>query len=113
MLATAAALVGKDLPATAGPDSFNVLPALLSEKPAKPCRETLVVQGGYIGGLAVRKSPWKLIPDPGKKKNAGPQLFNLADDLGETRNLADQKPAVVKELADLLATVREKAKSRP
>ena len=33
LLATAAALVGKDLPAGAGPDSFNQLPALLAERP--------------------------------------------------------------------------------
>ena len=37
MLATFAALTGQTLPADAGPDSFNVLPALLGEPTAKPC----------------------------------------------------------------------------
>jgi arylsulfatase A-like enzyme len=115
LLATVAALIGKELPANTGPDSFNVLPALLAEKPEKPCRESLVVQGGYIAGLAVRKGSWKLIPDSGKKKKdvAGPQLFNLADDLSETKNLAAEKPELVIELADLLAKVRESPWSRP
>jgi arylsulfatase A len=65
--------------------------------------------------LAVRKGPWKLIPDAGKKKKdvAGPQLFNLADDLAETKNLAAEKPEVVKELSVLLAKVREEPRSRP
>jgi arylsulfatase A-like enzyme len=114
MLATMGALVGQGLPATAGPDSFDVLPALLAEKPAKACRESLVVQGGNVA-LAVRKGPWKLIPDAGKKKKdvAGPQLFNLADDLAETKNLAAEKPEVVKELSVLLAKVREEPRSRP
>jgi arylsulfatase A-like enzyme len=115
LLATVTALVGKELPATAGPDSFNVLPALLSEKSEKPCRESLVVQAGYVTGLAVRKGSWKLIPDPGKKKKevAGPQLFNLSDDLSETKNLAAEKPEVVKEMTELLAKVRENPRSRP
>ena len=64
--------------------------------------------------LAVRRGPWKLIPDGGKKKAAaGPQLYNLADDLGETKNLAAEKPEVVKELTALLAKVREGPGSRP
>jgi arylsulfatase A-like enzyme len=113
MLATMAALVGKELPASAAPDSFDVLPALLAERPAKPCRESLVVQGGNVA-LAIRKGPWKLIPDAGKKKApAGPQLFNLADDLGEAKNLAAEKPDVVKELTALLTKVRDEPRSRP
>jgi arylsulfatase A-like enzyme len=110
LLATVAALTGKELPADAGPDSFNQLPALLAEKPAKPCRDSLVMHGG--GGLAVRQGPWKLIPEfPKKTKEA--QLFNLADDLGETKNLVEKHPDKVKELATLLQQVRESGRSRP
>ena len=60
-LATFAALTGQTLPAQTGPDSFNVLPALLGEKPAKPLRKHLVVQSGS-NALAVRQGPWKFIP---------------------------------------------------
>jgi arylsulfatase A-like enzyme len=113
-LATVAALVGKELPEKAGPDSFNVLPALRAEKPAKPCRDSLIHQAGG-GALAVRRGPWKLVPDAGKKKKdvAGPQLFNLADDLAETKNLAADKPEVLKELVELLAKMRDNPRSRP
>jgi arylsulfatase A len=43
----------------------------------------------------MRKGSWKLIEtfDPG-----GLQLYNLADDLGETRNLAPSQTKLVEEL---------------
>jgi arylsulfatase A-like enzyme len=40
LLATVAAIVGADVPAGAGPDSVNILPALLAAKPASPCAST-------------------------------------------------------------------------
>jgi arylsulfatase A-like enzyme len=110
LLATVAALTGKELPAEAGPDSFNQLPALLAEKPGKPCREQLVIHSGG-GGLAIRQGPWKLIPEPGMQAR-GPELYNLADDLSEATNLAGKMPERVKELAELLKGVREKGRSR-
>ena len=114
LLATVAALVGKPLPADAGPDSFNVLPALLAEKPAKPCRESLVHQPA----ADVAGDPQGAVEaDPGRRQEeegrAGPELFNLADDLAEATNLAAENPEVVKELSALLAKVREGPRSRP
>jgi hypothetical protein len=41
------------------------------------------------------------------------ELYNLAEDIGETKNLADQQPEIVRELSELLAQVREKGRSRP
>jgi len=116
MLATFAALAEQTLPAEAGPDSFNVLPALLGEKPDKPCRDHLIEHGN---GLAVRRGPWKLIPRgpagaaKAKKGGGGPELYNLADDIGETKNVAGQHPDIVKELSGLLDQVRERGRSRP
>jgi arylsulfatase A-like enzyme len=114
LLATAAALTGQNLPPDAGPDSFNVLPALLAEKPAKPCRESLVLQAGG-GALAMRQGPWKLIPRPTQRAGAGAkaELYNLADDLGETKNVAGDHPDRVKELTTLLEQVRKDGRSRP
>ena len=119
MLATMAALTGQTLPADAGPDSFNVLPALLGQQLAKPCRDHLVEHGNV---LALRKGPWKLIPaaeaGKGKKAKRGgapaeTQLYNLADDLGETTNLAGKHPEIVQEMTALLKLVREQGRSRP
>jgi arylsulfatase A-like enzyme len=120
LLATAAALTGQRLPDSAGPDSFNILPALLGEKLDKPCRDHLIEHGS---ALAIRKGAWKLIPagaagaGKGKKGKAkGPtraELYNLADDLGETKNLAAEHPDLVKEMTALLQQAREKGRSRP
>jgi len=119
LLATASALTGRPLPDDAGPDSFNVLPALLGEARDAPCRDHLVEHGNV---LAIRKGTWKLVPaagggGPGAKGRARgtkeDELYQLAEDIGETRNVADSHPEVVKELAALLQRVRDNPRSRP
>lgn len=60
-LATAAAIVGVDLPRDAGPDSFNILPALLGETTHTPVRGGAVILASYTGMLAVREGDWILI----------------------------------------------------
>lgn len=52
------------------------------------------------GGVWVRAGDWKLIRwfEPATPR----ELFNLKDDLGETKNLADAQPAKVKELDALI-----------
>jgi arylsulfatase A-like enzyme len=111
-LATVAALTGQDLPADAGPDSFNVLPAWLREKTAKPPRDHLVLQNNNQAPLALRQGDWVLI-----QKGAGPrpgtELYNLATDLTQTNNLASEQPARVKELSERLQQIRETGKTRP
>jgi len=119
MLATFAAAAGQTPPPDAGPDSFNVLPALVGEPHDKPVRDHLVIQTNGPSALAIRQGPWKLIPgNPGggKRKDAasgGGQLFNLADDLGEKNDVAGQHPEIVKALSDLLTQVRQRGRSRP
>ena len=59
--------------------------------------------------IAIRKSDWKLVKAPGAgaefteraaaASTAGAHLYNLAQDIGEQKNLVDQEPAKVKELA--------------
>jgi len=112
LLATAAALVGQPLPENAGPDSFNILPALLAERPARPCREFLVIQAGNFRDLGIRKGPWKLLPTIGQtpqKAARTTELYRLDTDLAETNNLAATHPEIVKELAALLDLVRKGA----
>ena len=116
LLATAAALTDQTLPAGAGPDSFSFLPALLSERPAMPCRDHLVTQSGNFRDLAIRKGAWKLVPASAQtaKKAARPtELYQLESDLAEANNLARQHPETVKDLATLLDQVREAGQSRP
>ena len=120
MLATFAAIIGKELPAGAGPDSFNVLPALLGQKldPERP----VVLSSGGTGALSIRAGKWKLIDGQGdcgygefrhkqpwpKPKPGDPpaQLYNLEEDLGETNNLYTQHPEIVQRLKQTLEGIR-------
>jgi arylsulfatase A-like enzyme len=112
-LASFASLVDEKLPNRAGPDSVNLLPALLGE--SEHGRESLVEQAR---SFAIRKGPWKLIEpgagpavDANTKSETGaapkPQLYNLADDLGETKNLAKRHPEKMRELSALLTKIRQ------
>ncbi len=62
-------------------------------------------QGGEPGS-AVREGDWKLIEfhQDGRR-----ELFNLREDISETRNLVRREPAVVKRLAGLLEAWRKKS----
>ncbi len=64
--------------------------------------------GGVSGG-AIRVGDWKLIEqfDTGED-----ELYSLADDLSETRNLAGEKPEVVASLKSKLAAWRDQVGAR-
>jgi arylsulfatase A-like enzyme len=135
MLATLAALTGQKLTEADGHDSLNVLPALLGEKPETPCREYLVEQNNAGAVLALRQGPWKFVPGVGggragaRKKAeverpaeavaerdlppAAGELYNLTDDLSETKNVASAHPERVAEMAAKLEEFRKKGRSRP
>jgi arylsulfatase A-like enzyme len=96
-------------------DSEDVMPALLGTSPKG--RDTLVEQAG---ALSLREGGWKYI-EPGKGRafnpqtgtelgNAPePQLYDLASDLGETRNLAEAQPERVRRMQEMLVRIRERA----
>ncbi|MCE9519372.1 MAG: arylsulfatase [Verrucomicrobia bacterium] len=120
--ATFAALTGVKIPEGGCRDSTNVLPALLGE--SKIARETFVAHnGGTNGPFGFRVGNWKLItggPSGGgnygaksgkigtKPPGGSVQLFDLSADLGETKNLAVEKPEKLKEMQDQLAKIRGK-----
>jgi len=66
-------------------------------------------QGGSPG-RALRAGDWKLIKfyTPGKD----PELYNLADDLGEQNNLADKRPAMTQKLLAMLEAHLDETDSR-
>lgn len=120
LMATLAALLDVKLPADAGADSVNVLPALLGEKRKRPLREATVHHSGQ-GKFAIRKGNWVLIFAPtgdDNRKQGEPdwfrmdrgyrahteagELFDLLTDPTQKDNLYAAKPETVKELSALM-----------
>jgi arylsulfatase A-like enzyme len=132
MLATFAALTGEKLAEADGPDSLNVLPALLGEKTDTSCREYFVGQNNLSRPLSLRKGQWKYVPGGGKpprkkaarekapetvvernRPAASAQLYNLLDDLGETKDVSAAHPELLAELAAKLEQIQSDGRSRP
>lgn len=113
MLRTFAAISGAQLPSGVGADSYNILPILLNEDRVAPLREVTLL-GASQKRLTIRKNNWKFIPflgsggfsKPSKVKpttgEATGQLYNLAEDIGETRNLMAEQPERAKTMSALL-----------
>lgn len=115
-LATFAAIMDVDLPAEAGPDSVDFSSTLLSKSHAdKGVRESFVMQAGSRPSMMmVRDGDWKLITELGsggfskpkyiEPSATGPrgQLYNLADDPFEEKNLYQLHPDIVSRLTVLL-----------
>jgi len=106
LFATCADILGKDLPPDAAEDSVSVLPALVSKNEG-PIREATVHQAP--AGLAIRQGDWKLIA----LRNGTKELYNLKEDLSETRNLIDSKQAEAQKLEELLENYIAKGRSTP
>lgn len=80
-------------------DGVNLLPFLSGENTAAP-HETLFWRSGGPGAMyGVRRGNWKLF----RQGVNAPELYDLAADVGETKNLATEKPEVVKELVAAIA----------
>ncbi len=112
IMRTLADIFGATLPGNAGEDSFSFLAQLKGEdRPVRPH----AVSCSAGGVPALRAASWKLIAAPSgngpwnKSPSVEPAtpvlLFNLADDLGETRNLANESPELVHGLKALLEKV--------
>lgn len=123
-MATAAEITGFVLPDTAAEDSYSILPALLGKKLKKPIREA-VVHHSLHGHFSIRQGPWKLnlgrgsggftqpaeyTPKPGEPPG---ELFNVAEDPAETRNLYFEQPEIVARLTALLQKLQRQGYSRP
>ncbi|MEI8041327.1 MAG: arylsulfatase [Verrucomicrobiota bacterium] len=134
MLSSCAALLGAKIPAGAGEDSCNILPALLGKKPRRPIREATVLHGGS-GNFAIRQGDWMLIDSASGDGNGGKnrpgepewfkqergyakselpgELYNLRDDLAQRQNLYGEKPEMVRRLKALLEKYKSQGRSTP
>jgi arylsulfatase A-like enzyme len=116
LMRTFAAAMDAELPDNAGEDSFSLLPILKGDD--KPVR-THAVSTSIKGVQAVRHGHWKYIAAPGSggwgkggDQSQPVQLYNLAEDLGETNNLAAAMPEKVAEMKTLLETLINDGSSR-
>lgn len=80
-------------------DGVNLLPFLSGEKNSAPHATLFWRTGGPGGNNAIRRGSLKLV----RLGKAEPELYDLAADIGESKNLAAEKPEVVKELVSAIA----------
>jgi arylsulfatase A-like enzyme/predicted Zn-dependent peptidase len=118
LLASLASFTGRPLAPDDGPDSHDVMSTLLGTSAAG--RSEIVEQAG---GLALRQGAWKYIEPSDRPKvnqntntelgnDPAPQLYNLASDPGEARNVAADNPGRVKAMAARLREIRQAGRSR-
>lgn len=131
VMATLASITGFALPRDAAEDSFDLLP-VLEGKSTAPIRPYLLTQA-FAGAktLSIRRGDWKYLDHRGSGGNrydagelkrfalpetdpeAPGQLYDLANDPGETTNRFSENPEIAKELRDLLEQSRNSGRSRP
>jgi arylsulfatase A-like enzyme len=101
IVATALAAAGVMIDPAWKLDGVNLLPYLTGESDGMP-HETLYWRHG--GQWAVRQGPWKLVrwldrrDNDADSKMMEPELFNVVEDIGETRNLIAAQPDKAREL---------------
>ena len=132
-MATCATLSGSKLTNNAAEDSFDLLPVLLGQADDQPIREYTLHQTISLD-LAIRNADWKYLDHKGSGGNnynregewgmkpfalpenatdALGQLYNLATDPGETKNLYHEHPGIVKKLKEKLEEFKKSGRSRP
>ena len=122
-MATAAEIVGAKIPANAAEDSISFLPALMGKDGPK---RTALVSHSINGSFAIREGNMKLAlcagsggwsaPKPGTPAENGlpqDQLYDLAADRAESKNLAGKKTEDVKRLAAMLDKFIADGRSTP
>ncbi|MBL9153108.1 MAG: arylsulfatase [Verrucomicrobiales bacterium] len=117
LLRTFAEVLGATLPENAGEDSVSLVPLLKGGK--YPVREHAV--SASVGGVpALRQGSWKYIAAPGSggwgkggDQSQPVQLYDLSNDLGETKNLAAAQPEKLAEMQALLERLIIQGRSTP
>jgi arylsulfatase A-like enzyme len=99
---TIAGLAGAPLPTHQKIDGVNLSPLLM--KGQQIDKRTLFWRKG--NAKAVRRGPWKMVVRGNQS-----ELYNLDDDIGEQKNLANDKPELVVELTKALTRWEKEVES--
>jgi arylsulfatase A-like enzyme len=108
VLPTFAALSGADAPENI--DGINVLPAIIGED--RDYKDRFLYWEFFERGFnqAVRWKDWKAVR---KGPDQPIELYDLAVDIGEEKNIADEHPKVVARIEEYLSTARTESKNWP
>lgn len=127
VFATVAELMGQKLRDDCAEDSFSFAGSLTGKPLPAPMKHGLVLHSSG-GRFAIRQDEWKLIDGRGaggmsygkENPNVTPapgeppiELYNLAEDPGEEKNLAASRPDVAGRLTTLLRKYQAEGRSRP
>jgi len=107
LMATAAEIVGTQLPDNAGEDSVSLVPEFLATAD-RPVRDT-TIQQSYDGDLAVRQGAWKLVLLLNDKR----ELYNMETDLSEANNVLPENSDVAAQLAATIQSEIDRGRSTP
>lgn len=105
MLPTFAELAGTTAPA--GIDGVSIVPTLLG-RPGQKVHEYLYWE--FINSVVVRMGDWKGVLPAGKEAI---ELYNLASDIGETKDVAAANPSVVARIAAIMKSAHVDSDSFP
>ncbi|MCC6782957.1 MAG: arylsulfatase [Planctomycetes bacterium] len=112
LLPTFAELVGAEMPADS--DGLSFLPILRGRPQERPAREVLAFEfRGYGGQKAVRMGDHKAVLRDIERGADRIELYDLARDPGETRDLADAEPELVARARTLFAERRSPSTEFP
>lgn len=124
--ATFAAINGYKLMDSEGEDSYNLLPAIVSETEIDPIREA-TVHHSIDGQFTIRQGDWKLLLSASSGGWSAPtptdtlaldslppiQLYIMKDDPSETTNVEAEHPEIVSRLRALMAKYVREGRSTP
>ncbi len=105
---TFAELAGAKAPANI--DGISFVSELLG-RPTQKKHEYLYWELGTRQGL--RKGNWKAIRNSTKKKLGEVEIYDLSNDIGESNNLATQKPEIAAQFLELLQSARKPSELFP
>ncbi|MBI9061093.1 MAG: sulfatase-like hydrolase/transferase [Marinilabiliaceae bacterium] len=112
LFTTFAHVAGAEIPQDRVIDGKDILPLMKGEEGARSPHKAIYGFKARGGLMSVRYKNWKMVL-PGKHwtgEFTSPQLYDLTKDMGETTNVADQHPNVLKEIMKLAADADQAVK---